>query len=138
MSESWKIKACEEIDADVKRKIDDYLCYMYQAVRVGKAAKNLVNLLGMQVTPEINPINNSVDFWSWGSPDQHKLVHELSKKFHVKFTKSFDKRMGTIDYEGKWNDVTIRVFNCKEVPKCKIVPKKEMKEVVTYEIKCGE
>jgi len=131
----WKEDILKEIDSEAQEQIMQFARYIANVQKVKEVAEKVISESELEIKLiYIDPYDLSVNIYE----GNNKLVHHLAKTLKLRFNKKFSDSFGEMTYSATLNGVKINIYEVKDIPKCRIIPKK-VKRTITetrYQIIC--
>jgi len=131
----WKEDILKEIDSEAQQQIMQFARYIANVQKVKEVAEKVISESELEIKLiYIDPYDLSVNIYE----GNNKLVHHLAKTLKLRFNKKFSDSFGEMTYSATLNGVKINIYEVKDIPKCRIIPKK-VKRTITetrYQIIC--
>jgi len=131
----WKEDILKEIDSEAQEQIMQFARYIANVQKVKEVAEKVISESELEIKLiSIDPYDLSVNIYE----GNNKLVHHLAKTLKLRFNKKFSDSFGEMTYSATLNGVKINIYEVKDIPKCRIIPKK-VKRTITetrYQIIC--
>ena len=131
----WKEDILKEIDSEAQEQIMRFARYIVNVQKVKEVAEKVISESELEIKLiYIDPYDLSVNIYE----GNNKLVHHLAKTLKLRFNKKFSDSFGEMTYSATLNGVKINIYEVKDIPKCRIIPKK-VKRTITetrYQIIC--
>ena len=131
----WKEEIFKQIDSEAQQQIMRFARYIANVQKVKEVAEKVISESELEIKLiSIDPYDLSVNIYE----GNNKLVHHLAKTLKLRFNKKFSDSFGEMTYSATLNGVKINIYEVKDIPKCRIIPKK-VKRTITetrYQIIC--
>lgn len=133
MIEKWREKLLEEAKSvreiavkRIRERVEE------RVDRVNKVYDVKIKIIERLRTEPDNVFGNDAIFVR---TDNHLLVHDVARALDMKLDRSAENN--GFNFKGVLGDVEVCVYGIQEVPHCRIISKKAMKEITTYEVVCN-
>ena len=129
----WQSKEIDRLEKEVKEEIYGHATYISNVINQLSLAKKLIEKTSVPIRIGLEPILHQLRIHD----ANNSLVHQLVRDWRVIFKKRFSTMWGHFVYSTDIDGIPVIISKVKDVPRCKIIPKKETQEVTVYESICG-
>lgn len=132
---SWREEIINRINIQAQEKIMKFARYISNVEKLREVAHKVVLASDLEIKLlSIDPYDLSINIYE----GNNKLVHHLAQALKLRFEKVFSESYGEMTYKAKLDGVTLNIFEVKDIPKCRIIPRKIRRTVTEtrYQIIC--
>ena len=131
----WREVLINRIGVQAQDYIMRFARYIANVQKLKEIAEKVVSASDLEIKLlSIDPYDLSVNIYE----GNNRLVHHLAKTLKLKFDKSFSESYGEMTYKAEIDGVRLNIFEVKDIPKCRIIPRKIRRTVTEtrYQIIC--
>ena len=132
---SWREEIINRINIQAQEKIMKFARYISNVEKLREVARKVVLASDLEIKLlSIDPYDLSINIYE----GNNKLVHHLAQALKLRFEKVFSESYGEMTYKAKLDGVNLNIFEVKDIPKCRIIPRKIRRTVTEtrYQIIC--